>query len=278
MEPVDYLLIGHLTRDLTPGGPRLGGTVTYAALTVRALGMRAGIVTSVPEDFDLLAPLADVQMVRRAADQATTFQNIYDPQGRRAQTLLGRASPLTSDEIPERWRRAPVVHLAPVIDEVPPTFARYFSNALVGVTPQGWLRRWDEKGRVRASRWSNPGDVLDGVTAVVFSIEDVGFDAGQIDEYARQAHVLVVTRGEEGCSVHWNDGWRDFPAPSVPLVNPTGAGDIFAAAFFYRLHLTRDPHEAARFAVQIASASVTRAGLDSIPTPEDIRRASRRAP
>ena len=30
LEPVDYLVIGHLTRDLTAEGPRLGGTAAYA--------------------------------------------------------------------------------------------------------------------------------------------------------------------------------------------------------------------------------------------------------
>ncbi len=46
LDPVDYLVIGHIARDLTPSGPRLGGTVAYSGLTARALGLRVGIVTS----------------------------------------------------------------------------------------------------------------------------------------------------------------------------------------------------------------------------------------
>jgi hypothetical protein len=38
MEPVDYLVIGHVAHDLTPEGWRLGGTAAYSALTARALG------------------------------------------------------------------------------------------------------------------------------------------------------------------------------------------------------------------------------------------------
>jgi sugar/nucleoside kinase (ribokinase family) len=53
-------------------------------------------------------------------------------------------------------------------------------------------------------------------------------------------------------------------------VDATGAGDIFAAAFFIRLFSTRDPWEAARFATLIASHSVTRMGLNGIPTPQEI--------
>jgi sugar/nucleoside kinase (ribokinase family) len=53
-------------------------------------------------------------------------------------------------------------------------------------------------------------------------------------------------------------------------VDATGAGDIFAAAFFIRLFKTRDPWEAARFATLIASRSVTRIGLNGIPTQSEI--------
>ena len=36
LEPVDYLVIGHVAHDLTPEGPRLGGTAAYSALTAWA--------------------------------------------------------------------------------------------------------------------------------------------------------------------------------------------------------------------------------------------------
>jgi sugar/nucleoside kinase (ribokinase family) len=251
----------------------LGGTAAYASLAARALGMRAGIVTSVPDQFDLLAPLAEIQMVRLSSDEPTTFENVYDSEGNRHQTLTGRARPISVAALPDEWRRAPVVHLAPIIDEVPPDLVTHFPTALLGITPQGWLRAWDDTGRIRPQPLTHPDKVLSAVTAVVLSIEDLGFDEKLSDEYAAQAHILVVTRGADGCSVHWGDGWRHFPAPTVSLVDPTGAGDIFAAAFFYRLHLTRDPHEAARFAVKIASASVTRPALDAIPTADDIQQA-----
>ncbi len=44
--PIDYLVIGHISCDITPAGGRLGGTAAYSALTARALGLRVGIVTA----------------------------------------------------------------------------------------------------------------------------------------------------------------------------------------------------------------------------------------
>ena len=46
----DFLAIGHVTRDLLPGGAfTLGGTVTFAALTARHLGLASAVVTCADE-------------------------------------------------------------------------------------------------------------------------------------------------------------------------------------------------------------------------------------
>ena len=83
---------------------------------------------------------------------------------------------------------------------------------------------------------------------------------------AGQTNILVVTEGAAGAVLYWNGDRRRFRAPTVDEVDATGAGDIFATAFFVRLLNTRDPWEATRFAVLLASHSVERAGLDGIPT------------
>jgi sugar/nucleoside kinase (ribokinase family) len=59
----------------------------------------------------------------------------------------------------------------------------------------------------------------------------------------------------------------------VAEIDPTGSGDIFAAGFLVRLHQTKDPWEAARFANVLASASVTRRGIASTPLPDEIQSA-----
>ena len=46
LEPIDYLMIGHLTVDETMQGLRLGGTAAYSAMMARSLGLKVGIVTS----------------------------------------------------------------------------------------------------------------------------------------------------------------------------------------------------------------------------------------
>ena len=60
--------------------------------------------------------------------------------------------------------------------------------------------------------------------------------------------------------------WGGDFAHMLGLPDPTGQ-----FANLIRLYLTRDPWESARFANQIAANSVTRAGLEGIPTPEEIK-------
>ena len=266
--PVDYLVVGHLTVDLTPNGPQMGGTAAFAALTARALGMRVGIVTSFASDH-LLSPLAGIQIANYADEKSTTFENIYTSKGR-LQTLHHLAPALDLYHIPEAWRSPSILHLAPVAQEVEPGLARSFSSAMIGITPQGWLRSWNKDGHVSPTEWPEASFVLSKAGATVISYEDVGEDEARIEEFASYSPVLAVTEGANGARVYWNGDVRRFRAPQVDSVDTTGAGDIFAAAFFYRLFTTRDPWEATRFAVHLASLSVTRPGLEGIPTAEEV--------
>jgi len=271
LEPIDYLIIGHLTVDLLPGGTRLGGTAAYSSLTARALGMRVGILTACEEC--LSAPELEsegIHVVGMRSEETTTFENKYTPSGR-VQYLHKVAPSLDLSMVPEQWRNTPIVHLGPVAREVDPTLARAFTNSLVGLTPQGWLRTWDQEGRVSFSDWPEATFVLQHASAAVLSIEDVRGDESLIEEMASSIRVLVVTEGANGARLYWNGDMRRFRPPQMQEIDPTGAGDIFATAFFVRLQTTRDPWEAARFATNLAAYSVTRFGLDGVPRPEEVQ-------
>ncbi len=266
---LDYLAIGHIARDLTPEGARLGGTATYAALTACALGLRAGLLTATADDADL-SPLNGLTIYRQPSQHSTTFENHYGPQGR-TQFLRARAATLNDFDIPPDWSAASIVHLAPIAREVPPDMPARFPGAFIGITPQGWLRQWDDHGRVSPAPWEDADSLLVTASAVVISIEDVAGDWGLAEGWAARATVLVVTEGERGATVFARGRRRHLPAPVELVVDATGAGDIFAAAFFVRLWQTADPWGAARFAVALASDSVTRAGIEGVPKQSTMR-------
>ncbi len=268
LRPVDYLLIGHVAVDLTPTGKQLGGTVSYSALTAQAMGLRVGIVTSAGDDAPLHL-LDGIQICNLPTEQSTIFENVKTEHGRK-QTLHHRATPISFEQVPPLWRNAPIVHLAPIAQEVDVAMAKQFPASWVGVTPQGWMRAWDENGSVFAQAWENSEQVLGQVGGVVMSLEDINRDLELVEWMAHHARLLCLTEGELGAVLHWHGDRRRFRPPSVEEVDATGAGDIFAAAFFTRLFSTRDPWEAARFATHLAAYSVTRVGLHGIPTHKEI--------
>lgn len=270
---LDYLVVGNVTRDLVDGAFSIGGTVSYSACTARALGCRVGVVTSASPDLDLSPVFDGVRVARSPATTTTTFKNIYTPDGRR-QVLHSVAETLVPEMVPADWK-ATTVHIGPIAQECSPALVDAFGDSFVGLTPQGWMRRWDEAGHVRASRWETPGPLLARADGVVLSEEDVGGDSRVLAEYAAQTRLLVVTDGVRGCTVYERGRVRHFSAPAVDEVDPTGAGDIFAAAFFVALQRVGDSWVAAHFANCIAARSVTRSGLDSVPAPDEVARCER---
>lgn len=266
---VDYLLVGHVTHDLQPdGGMCLGGTVSYAGRTAAALGRAVGIVTSAGPEADLSPLEACATVVRRPAPQTTTFENVYTEDGERTQYAYAVARPLGVADLPAVWQDVPLVHIGPIMDECDPALVEHFAGrAFVGLTPQGWMRTRDSSERVGSQRWATAERLLPLASAVVLSLQDVGGDWSVIQSFARQTAILVVTRGWLGGAFFVEGVAQTFPAFEADEFNATGAGDIFAAAFFVALTREMSPQEAVAFAACIAADSVQREGLASAPGP-----------
>ncbi len=269
--PIDYLVIGHITKDLINSSERLGGTATFSGLTANALGLRTGIITSSSGDIDL-SSLEELWINNIISEHTTTFRNISDGISRN-QFLYKIASPLTKSDVPEMPSPPKILHLGPVADEVDPNILSCFPQSMKCLTPQGWFRKRDEENRVIMKPWAAYEQVLSLSDAAVISLDDLNKDEVSIAKMAASIPVLAVTENYKGARVYWQNDVRFFSAPEVEYVDDTGAGDIFSAAFFYRYFFTKDPWEAARFAVSIASWSVERMYLESIPTMLEITKA-----
>lgn len=69
--------------------------------------------------------------------------------------------------------------------------------------------------------------------------------------------MVAVTRAAKGVSLYQQGQKRDHPAFYVAeIVDPTGAGDVFAAAFSYAYWKTRQVEEAVDFAQAAACLSL----------------------
>ncbi len=259
-EHIDFLSVGHICRDISPTGLQIGGAAAYSTATANVLGCHTAVVTSSAADENWQVDLPSTALHIIPAPETTRFENIYTPDGRQ-QTIHAVARDISGSDVPESWQRASIVLIGPIANEVDPQAIYDFSNSLIGLAPQGWLRRWDDKGRVYTGPWPEAQEYLRLAAAVFVSEEDL-LDQQMFEDYRQWARLLVMTRGQGGCSIYHENDVHHFPALPASVVDTTGAGDVFCAAFLVRLFQTGgNPLEAAKFANYIASLSIGSAGL-----------------
>ena len=204
------------------------------------------------------------------AKSSSTFENIYTETGR-IQKIWKVAEKLDVNDLPEIWKSSKIIHLAPIANEILPFEPSVLHPEILGATPQGWLRIWDDTHAIHLEKWNNEIQSVLRESVAVLSSEDLNHDEESIEHYANTCKILAITEGSKGSRLYWNGDIRKFGTRRVTEVDPTGAGDIFASSFFIRLMTTRDPWESSRYANQAAAFSVTRKGMDSIPTKEELK-------
>lgn len=277
---VDFLVIGHVTRDLLVNDPEdsvytLGGTVSFAAVTALRLERQPTIVTRAAANVDLSVLPSATKCCVLPSPVTTTFANIYTETGR-VQYCYTPAASISAADIPQKLRCPKIALLGPLVNEVESEVATIFAaDTLVAAVPQGWMRSWDEAGRVYSSPWQNALEILPHLDVLVLSIEDVGGDLSQLTFFCQHVPLVILTEYRDGSTVYARQPDGSVSVTKVPPrpaneVDPTGAGDIFATAFLLRLQETGDPLHAARFANVTASFGVEAKGLEGIPTHQQV--------
>jgi sugar/nucleoside kinase (ribokinase family) len=260
---LDLVVVGHVTVDRTPHGLRPGGAL-YAVSTARRLGLGVGLLTSFGPDFPEDQLPAGVEVATVASSLTTVFELDDTPDGRRLR-LVSRAADLEAGDLPAAWRHAPLALLCPVAAEVDPGLAESFPDASLGVTPQGWMRERQAGGLIAPRPWEDADVVLAHAQMVVASEEDVAPFREDTIECFQRVPLAALTAGARGATLFVNgEPYHVAPDPAAE-VDPTGAGDVFAAALLVSYYRGGEPWEAADAAACAAAASVGAVGVDGIP-------------
>jgi sugar/nucleoside kinase (ribokinase family) len=260
----DFVAVGHVTLDHFGGVTRPGGAALYAAVTAHRLGLTAAILTSHGADFPLDAVPSQIEVVGLEAPATTAFEH-RGGKGGRALRVLGAARPLGLADLPEDWHPAPLALLAPVLQEVDPVLAAAFPDAGVGAELQGWLRAVSADGAVSPTAWLSPNPTLGRLQAIFVSGQDVRGQEAQVVEWVQRVPLAVVTAGAAGAVLYVNGDRYEVRPRRTREVDPTGAGDVFAAAFLIHYDRHGDAWEAAEAAACAASLSVEGEGWSTVP-------------
>ena len=257
-------MVGNVVEDLAPDGRWVpGGPSLYAARSALALGARVTLATRLTPDYDRSA-LAGLDVLAIPASRVPRYVNTYAANGARTQRLLAEGEPL-----PEELPPGPtfdVVLAAPAYRELaglPAERAR-----LTGVTLQGALRTVDDEQRVSPRRdpWTGArAFVRPGVFAFL-SVEDTRRPLALARRVARVGASCFVTRGARGADCLGPGCEHHIAAIPARQVEPTGAGDCFAAAFLLHFAEHGDTRAAGRFAAAAGALAVEGTGMGALPT------------
>jgi sugar/nucleoside kinase (ribokinase family) len=266
------LSVGHVCHDAAPGGNVVGGSVAYGSLTARKLGWEVGILTSAGSDFDPARELPGVPMFIQPSRETTCFVNEYEANGTRHQTVTARADDIRFEALPADWRAPDALLLGPLVGELGGIAATAFEATCVGAIAQGYVRAIDSFGRVSAKGWDRPDKDLLGVHVLFLSQHDLPDADARARELLGLVPLVALTRGWRGLTLYTRNGQHDVPSLPRPEKDPTGAGDVFAAAFLVRYQETDDPLEAAAFAACAASCAVEGIGATSLGDRAEVER------
>jgi sugar/nucleoside kinase (ribokinase family) len=284
---IEVVHVGSACRDIAPDDPRgwrLGGGVTYAALTTARLGLRTAAVVGVDAEASRareLEALADagVDVMRIDLPEGPIYHNVETPHGRE-QTVISKGVPVRPVALPASWLESPAWSLVPVAAEVDDEWASLIEpGAIVGVAWQGMLRRLVAGTKVERIAPTERA-ILRRADLVGLSHLDVAPETalGTLTSFLHPGARLLVTQGGQGGLLVTADQGgpvevlRYLPTPTDREVDPTGAGDTFLAALLavlVRPSVAASPGRslarALRFAAAAGSLAVEDLGLAGVP-------------
>ena len=248
---------------------KLGGVTTYSGITYRRHGINTLVVSNVAEpDLAMLETLYHEKIVvcRGKSRHSTRFVN-YIKGDSRTQKLQRQAEPIRSMQIKEILDQVDSLHLGPLypldIDWEAADLLRN-SNRLLFLDIQG-LTRMQRNRRIYTSISEHMERALD-IAHIVKASEaeyDALLDFFRMDpmELIHRFNLseMVVTSGEKGGFVQNCSGdkyvYQAHRIESPP--DPTGAGDVFFAAYLVgRYADKKDIADACRYAARIAAQQV----------------------
>lgn len=268
------MIVGPVTWDIFPDGRRAaGGTVSFAARTAAAFGVRAHVLTVAGPGADLSALDGHEMHVLEAAE-TLTFEHTFSGGVRTLRVISAPDLRLTPADAPAAWPAPQVLLMAPLLaSDIDAAGFAALPVDECGVTAQGFLRRPDQDG-VLVTTHGPTAPLHEAATerATIFlsSDEVAQWPDDAIASLARKARRLVITRGDHGAEIWDRDGRRPVPPSVATAVDTTGAGDVFATAFI--LALGQGEATAARLASAYAAAKVEVVGAAPLPDRSTIER------
>jgi len=258
---LDYLCVGHVCMDMMQSGFVMGGSAAYCSLYAKTLGYKSGVITSFGDQYEFKGVLSNLDSVTvDHAERSTIFENRYLGE-QRTQILHSVAEKISLNRFVSK-EECSILHLCPLADEVM-LGTNFSTDSFVCMTIQGWLRGRNESKEVVYKEMDF--EVLKLADVVILSEEDIPDIDNKLEMLKEYSNILIITNGSQGAKCYQNGTMQFFPASPAKMIDPTGAGDIFATGFCLNYYKSQNLKQAMIAGHCLASLCVEREGLESIP-------------
>jgi sugar/nucleoside kinase (ribokinase family) len=248
---------------------KLGGVTTYAGITYHRHGIPAFIISNMAEqDLEVMSNLhAEDSIVCSAKSDLSTYFVNFDRGGRRYQQLLQQAGSIRISQIHAIVDRVDGLHLGPLhpLDIEKGALKSLLNlNLKIFLDAQGYTRKVKNKKIYR----SVSVQMATGLTlAHIVKANEAEYNAilafyqMTLADLVRRFEIeeFVVTLGDKGGFVQKLNGETfHYDAALIKKpVDPTGAGDVFLAAYIAsRFTDRKDIPDACIYAAKIAARQV----------------------
>jgi len=262
-EQTDLLIVGHYTHDTLIKNQqerfqRLGGGVAYVSAVAAGLKQVFKVISKVGDDFRYFDQCQQKPSVLTHR-KTTSFVNYISEFPRRHQ-VNACCEPIYPHDIDYTADVAIVCGLmGEVLPETIQTL-RERSVVLMGDV-QGFIRRVDSTGKVTHTHLEETDycDIISSFDYLKVSDEELPYiNVSKL----RENTTLLITYGDNGCTVYERKDHFHIPAYAVTTVDCTGAGDSFLAGVSIGLHQRLSLKEAIHLGHQCG-----RIAVQSIGTP-----------
>jgi sulfofructose kinase len=255
-----------------------GGTVATALVALQRWGLGTRLISTIgfDQESDRILEILHEEgidsshLVRRRDAEARKSVILVDNRNGDRCVVSGphKVPPIEPGELkPEWFEGARVLHLDTTVDECGVEAARMARSLGMTVT-------------LDAERMTpRIGDLLPQCDMVIasydFAYEVTGQEKLSLAAYGlylKSGRPTVVTRGREGCEYVSSELQFFQPAFKAPVVDGTGAGDVFHAAYIFGLLAAWDVREIVRFAAWAASQACRElSGRKGIPSADAVK-------
>jgi len=258
-------------------GRVLSGCSTNACLAAKRLGLvKVGLVGCIGRDYELRFKSEmssfGVEVATDTTNKGTGgFHLVYDHKGDRTLDVLGVAGRITPRSFPEEFLQTKYMIIGPILGEVDLSLIEYLRNSTASklfLDPQGLIRTIGQDGRIShncdEAEFSKIAGLVDFVkpnepeSRTITGESDAGLALRRLHDMG--AAVPIVTLAERG-SLLLEDGIvHNIPPYPTKVIDPTGAGDVYAGSFITSYSNGATLEEASTYASAASSIKIEQVG------------------